>query len=83
MSSAIVFQPNLRTKSMPGASKLLFVISLAALFCNFCKWFFQLDHSSPTRNSNDKNEVLQIPAYSLFKVSKGRIDLACFKNQLI
>ena len=59
MSSSIVFQPNLRTKGMPGASKLLFVIIRAALFCNFCKWFFQLDHSSPTWNSNNENEVLQ------------------------
>ena len=40
MSSSNVFQPNLCTKGMPGASKLLFVIFPAALFYNFCKWFF-------------------------------------------
>ena len=38
---------------------LLFVIILAVLFCNFCKWLFQLHHSSPTRNSNNENEVQQ------------------------
>ena len=40
MSSSIVFQPNLRTKGMPGASKLLFVITFdhkAKNIKDFCK----------------------------------------------
>ena len=79
MSSSIAFRPNLRSKGMPGASKLLFAIILSVLLCNFCKWFFSYTTAVPHGIAITKMRFYN-PAYSLFKVSKGRIDLACLKK---
>ena len=50
---------------MPGASTLLFVIILAAMFCNPCKWLFSVTPQYSTRNSNNKNEILQFQQMGL------------------
>ena len=80
MSSSIVFQPKLRTKGMPEASKLLFVIILVAWFCDICKWVFSLTPQQPHAEQLWQKWGSTIPAYSLSKISKGKMDLACFKT---
>ena len=47
MSCWMVFHPNLSISGLLGASKLLFVRILAALFWSFCSWFFWVIPQQP------------------------------------
>ena len=47
MSSSMVCQPNFAISGLLEASKLLFVMILAARFCNFCSWLMYVDPAQP------------------------------------
>ena len=47
MSSSMVCQPNFAISGLLEASKLLFVMILAARFYNFCSWSMYVDPAQP------------------------------------
>ena len=64
MSSSTVCQPNFAISGLLEVSKLLFVMILAARFCNFCSWLMSVDPAQPQTEQQYRKWGSTIPVSS-------------------
>ena len=65
MSSSTVCQPNFAISGLLEVSKLLFVMILAARFCNFCSWLMSVDPAQPHQSNDVENCLVLSPIYQI------------------
>ena len=80
ISLLTVFHPRSSIRGLLGASSLLFIIILAARFRRFCNWLISVQPVLPQTAAALK-VGFAMPVWRLYKISFGRKDLTCFRNQ--